>query len=139
MTTTSAGPASIGTPGYSETMPCEPESARRARLLISAALNTWGIGDLVDTATLVVSELVGNSAQHTPCRLLRVTVSRPAPHRVKIAVTDKSRTVPGMTSPANDAEEGRGLFLVDVLSLRWGYDPQRWGKTVWAELEVPTC
>ncbi|MQS01385.1 ATP-binding protein [Streptomyces sp. OF1] len=120
-------------------MPCEPESARRARLLISAALNTWGIGDLVDTATLVVSELVGNSVQHTPCRLLRVTVSRPAPHCVKIAVTDQSRTVPDMTSPADEAEEGRGLFLVDVLSVRWGYDRHGWGKTVWAELEVPTC
>ncbi|MFJ8076176.1 ATP-binding protein [Streptomyces sp. NPDC096176] len=139
MTTTAAGPASIGAPGYRETMPCEPESARRARLLISAALNIWGIGSLVDTATLVVSELVGNAVRHTPCRLFRVTVSRPAPHRVRIAVTDKSRTVPDMTSPADDAEEGRGLFLVDVLSVRWGCDRHRWGKTVWAELEVPTC
>ncbi|WP_165986909.1 ATP-binding protein [Streptomyces sp. YIM 98790] len=139
MTTTAARPASIGAPGYSETMPCEPESARRARLLISAALNTWGTGNLVDTAMLVVSELVGNSAQHTPCRLLRVTVSRPGPNRVKVAVTDKSRTVPDMASPADDAEEGRGLFLVDVLSVRWGYDRHRWGKTVWSELEVPTC
>ncbi|UUU22435.1 ATP-binding protein [Streptomyces sp. DSM 40750] len=135
MTTTAARPTSIGAPAYSETMPCEPESARRARLLISAALNTWGIGDLVDTATLIVSELVGNSVQHTPCSLLRVTVSRPAPHRVRVAVIDKSRTVPDMTTPVDDAEEGRGLFLIDVLSDRWGCDRHSWGKTVWAELE----
>lgn len=139
MTMTTASPASIGAPGYSETMLCEPESARRARLLISAALSTWGMGDLVDAATLVVSELVGNSAQHTPCRLLRVTVSRSTPDRVKIAVTDRSRTVPEMTSPADEAEEGRALFLIDVLSDRWGHERHRWGKTVWAELAVPAC
>jgi anti-sigma regulatory factor (Ser/Thr protein kinase) len=139
VTMTTAGPASIGAPGYSETMPCEPESARRARLLISAALSTWGIGELVDAATLVVSELVGNSAQHTSCSLLRVTVSRPTPHRVKIAVADRSRTVPEMTSPADEDEEGRGLFLVDVLSDRWGHDRHRRGKTAWAELAAPAC
>ncbi|MCC9703941.1 ATP-binding protein [Streptomyces sp. MNU76] len=137
MTTTAARPASIGAPRYSETMPCEPESARRARLLISAALNAWAIGDLADTATLIVSELVGNSVQHTSCRLLRVIVSRPSPHRVKIAVIDKARTIPAMTSPADDAEQGRGLFLIDVLSDRWGCDRHPWGKTLWAELEAP--
>ncbi|MDX3132414.1 ATP-binding protein [Streptomyces europaeiscabiei] len=139
MTTTAARPASNGAPGYSETMPCEPASARRARLLVSAALNAWGIGDLADSATLIVSELVGNSVQHTPRHLLRVIVSRPSPDRVQIAVIDKARTVPAITSPADDAEKGRGLFLVDVLSDRWGYDLHRWGKTVWAELKASSA
>ncbi|WP_153455176.1 ATP-binding protein [Streptomyces smaragdinus] len=129
--------ASTGTPRYSETMPCEPQSARRARRLIHTVLSVWDVRELADTATLVVSELVGNSVQHTPCALLRVTISRPVPHRVKIAVTDKSSTAPDMADPVAEAERGRGLFLVDMLSDRWGYDRHRWGKTVWAELEVP--
>jgi len=44
-----------------------------------------------------------------------------------------------MTDHTDDAEEGRGLFLVDAVSDRWGYDRHRCGKTAWAELEVPTC
>jgi hypothetical protein len=129
-------PFATGAQGYSETLPCEVESARHARLLISAALNTWGLAELVDAAVLVVSELVSNSAQHTHCRLLRVAVSRPLPGRVRIAVTDKSRTAPTTGKPAADDAAGRGLVLVDAVSGRWGYDLHRWGKTVWAELRT---
>ena len=36
-----------------------------------------------------------------------------------------------------DGESGRGLLLVDVLAVRWGWTPRHpVGKTVWAE--VPT-
>ncbi|UUN26599.1 ATP-binding protein [Streptomyces sp. FIT100] len=135
MTTMSLPPANtIGVQSYTETYPSAPDSARRARLLVSAALHAWDMGDLVDSAMLVVSELVGNSVRHTSCRLLRVTVSRPGPTRAEITVTDRSRTTPTMTRSAADAEEGRGLVLVDALSERWGCDLHRWGKTVWAEV-----
>ncbi|MFE7275595.1 ATP-binding protein [Streptomyces sp. NPDC057623] len=118
-------------------MPAERASARRARLLVSAALHTWGIGDLADSGILVVDELVANSVQHTSCRLLRVRVTRAGDGRVRISVTDTSRTPPEMDRrPVEGAEEGRGLVLVEALSDCWGYDLHRWGKTVWAELRV---
>lgn len=117
-------------------MPCEPLTARRARLLISAALRAWDLGELVDEGTLLVSELVGNSVQHTACRLIRVSVRRVAVGRVRIGVTDKSRSLPEMGGGESSLEGGRGLLLVEAMGDRWGYDLHRWGKTVWVEVVV---
>ncbi|MEU0698520.1 ATP-binding protein [Streptomyces niveus] len=118
-------------------MPCEPESARRARLLVSATLNTWGIGELVDVGVQVVAELVNNAIDHTRCRVVRVLVTRPAEGVVRIGVADNCKEAPEMGVLDDNSEEGRGLFLVDAPSWRWGYDRKRWGKVVWAELEAP--
>jgi hypothetical protein len=134
---TTARPAGTGTPGYSETLPCEPESAQRARLLVSAALSAWGMGKLADRAELIVSELVNNALQQTPCRMVRILVSRPGDGVVRIGIADRSWAKPELGSPDLDSEDGRGLFLVDVLSRRWGYDLKHWGKVVWAEIGVP--
>jgi anti-sigma regulatory factor (Ser/Thr protein kinase) len=118
-------------------MPCEPESARRARLLVSAALSTWGIGELIEAGVQIVAELVNNAIDHTRCRVVRVQVMRPAEGVVRIGVADGCTDTPEMGRPDDDSEGGRGLFLVDALSWRWGYDRKCWGKIVWAELEVP--
>ncbi|MER0445749.1 ATP-binding protein [Streptomyces sp. Edi4] len=131
---TAARPTGTGAPGYTETWPCEPESARRARLLVSAALNTWGADELVDAGTCIVSELVANAIDHTPCRLVRVTVDRASNGVVRISVADKCRATPELGRPGDDEEGGRGLLLVDAMCWRWGYDRKPWGKVVWAEL-----
>ncbi|MEU5532699.1 ATP-binding protein [Streptomyces sp. NPDC020362] len=132
-------PTTVGSAGYTETLPCEPETARRARRLVSAALNSWGIGEMSDVGTLIVSELVGNAVRHTPCRLIRVSVRRVTNDLVRIGVTDKFHALPEMGPVVGGDETGRGLVLIDALSYRWGYDRKRWGKTVWAELAVPAC
>ncbi|MFD9871207.1 ATP-binding protein [Streptomyces niveus] len=136
MTVTSARPSATGGPGRTETMPCEPESARRARLLVSAILNTWGIGELADVGVQVVAELVNNAIDHTRCRVVRVLVTRPAEGVVRIGVADNCKEAPEMRVLDDDSEEGRGLFLVDAMSRRWGCDRKRRGKVVWAELEA---
>ncbi|MFB7645751.1 ATP-binding protein [Streptomyces sp. NPDC056084] len=125
-----------GAPGYTEVWPREPESAHRARLLVSAHLRAWGSEELADAGMLIVSELVTNAVDHTPYRLIRVTVQRPALHLVRIGVADASRAVPELRCPGEGAERGRGLVLVDALSWRWGYDRWPWGKVVWAELHL---
>ncbi|MEU5434724.1 ATP-binding protein [Streptomyces sp. NPDC020719] len=140
MTTTAARPTTTGDPGYSETMPCEPESARRARLLVSAALDAWGIGELADAATLVVSELITNAINHTRCRVVCVRVQQKPDGVIRIGVADTSRDTPEMNRSGDDSEDGRGLALVAAASQRWGYDLHPWGKLVWAELRMPlTC
>lgn len=137
MTMTAASPNAIGAPGYTETLPCEPESASRARLLVSAALRAWGIEELVEDATLIVSELLANTIDHTNCRTARVLVQCRPSGVVRIGVADKSPGLPEMCTPGAEAAEGRGLLLVDALSWRWGYDRHHGGKVVWAELRVP--
>ncbi|WP_432038469.1 ATP-binding protein [Streptomyces cucumeris] len=121
---------------YSQTLPCAPESARRARLLVRAACDTWQLAGLADPAALVISELIGNAVAHSGSRLVRVSVSRPEPCRVRLAVVDKSRTRPAQRDASADDEHGRGLAIIEAVSDAWGTDPLRWGKRVWAELHA---
>lgn len=133
--TASAHPT--GHPGYTETLPCEEASASAARRLVRTALDTWGLGVLADDSCVIVSELVTNSLDHTRSRNIRVTVSRPTPGWVRVAVVDKApRTLPEMRTASASDTGGRGLVVVEALSDRWGTDLLGWGKRVWAELRT---
>ncbi|MGW7657899.1 ATP-binding protein [Streptomyces asiaticus] len=125
---------SSGHPGYTETLPCTAPSAATARRLVRTALAVWGIEHCADAATLIVSELVANAVDHTDCRAIRVTVTRPAPDVVRIAVVDKCRTLPVPRTAGADDEHGRGLAVVEACTWRWGADRLPWGKRVWGEL-----
>lgn len=127
----------VGAPAYTETLPREGESAGRARHLVAASLETWHLTELADSAVLVVSELVTNAVQHSRFTSIRVTVTRVTERTVRVAVVDKDRTtLPELRAVGPDAECGRGLAVVDAVALRWGVDPLRWGKRIWADLEL---
>ncbi|MER6380885.1 ATP-binding protein [Streptomyces sp. NPDC001250] len=136
--------ARTGHPIYSQTFPCEPETAGRGRKLVRVALGAWHLDDLTDPAELIISELVANAARHTPCRSLRLIVGRPGTARVRIGVVDRAPSRLPVLSPADTVgESGRGLLLIDALADRWGYTllgshPKRgpWGKETWAELKA---
>jgi len=126
--------AATGRPAYSQTMPCEGTSARRARHLVTSALNTWGLSCLADVTVLATSELVGNAIAHSSSRHIRVTVARTDPLRVRVAVVDESHALPELRTVTPGEESGRGLAVVEELSDRWGSDRLPWGKRVWVEL-----
>ncbi|MFD8676880.1 ATP-binding protein [Streptomyces seoulensis] len=128
-------PRRTGHPGYSETLPRQPESAGRARRLVRIALTTWCLDKLADDAALVVSELVANAVRHAQRDSIRVVVERVAPRVVRVAVADFSRTLPEPCTTTATNENGRGLPLIAALAMNWGTDERRWGKVVWAELE----
>ncbi|MFD4314958.1 ATP-binding protein [Streptomyces sp. NPDC058548] len=117
-------------------LPRSPESAAVARRLVRRALATWSLPDLVEGAVLVVTELVANAAVHARGATIQVTVARVAIGQVRVAVIDLDRTEPALRLAADDDERGRGLALVEAVSARWGVDPLRWGKRVWADLEA---
>lgn len=129
-------PSSAGAPICSESLPRHPASAGVARRMVRAALDAWHLPALVDEATLVVTELVANAADHARGSSIRVTVTRTGRSRVRIAVVDKDRRHPEIRPATSDDERGRGLRLVDAVSEVWGVDPLRWGKRVWAELDA---
>lgn len=135
MSVTHARPT--GHPGYSETLPRTPASVAIARRLVTTAVATWRMDGLADDAVVVVSELVTNAVQHARSQAIRVTVTRPEPGSVRIAVMDESKAVPVRCEADEDDERGRGLALVDVLAESWGADALPWGKRVWAELKAP--
>ncbi|GAA0436674.1 ATP-binding protein [Streptomyces luteireticuli] len=134
--TATARPIGTGVLSCSETWPCKPLSAQRARLLVRDALREWGIGELEEAGRLVVAELVSNTVKHTRCRLIRVSVSLLS-ERVRIAVSDRCRDLPVRRTPDGDSKDGRGLLLIESMSCGWGYTPKPWGKVVWADLCVP--
>lgn len=107
-----------------------------ARRLVRTALATWRLEQLADAVALVTSELVTNAVQNARSDALRVVVTRPGAAFVRVAVLDKSRTLPARCEAGEDDEGGRGLALVELLAARWGTDPLPWGKRVWAELET---
>lgn len=109
LTTTAVHTAATGQPSYTETMPCEPQSARKARIFVSLVLGVWGLDELTDDAQLVASELVGNSAVHTRCHRIRVTVTRLGPDHVRVAVIDKSVNSPSPCTAGAD-EEGAAAW-----------------------------
>lgn len=133
-------------PGYSLTRPRTPETAEEARRLARTALDGWGLDvDAVDSAALLLSELVSNAVRHAHGGAVRVLVLRPGPDRVRVAVVDRAAAkLPQLRTPTFDAVDGRGLLLVSELADRWGYDllwaggSRPWGKRVWAELKVST-
>jgi hypothetical protein len=111
-------------------------SVGRARRLLLSSLAAWELTHLADGATLVLSELVTNSVRHA--RLPRGRHIETRFERieggVRIEVHDAGEGKPELRAAAPDEERGRGLALVDAVTLgRWGVaDRHGVGKLVWA-------
>ncbi|MDX3244217.1 SpoIIE family protein phosphatase [Streptomyces sp. ME18-1-4] len=111
-----------------------PEASRHARRFTRRTLRAWGVtDDLMDTALLVVSELVTNALVHTAGQVrLDITLIN---QRLRVAVTDASpRTPVKPTDLGWEATGGRGILLVEAVSEAWGTVPVSGGKQVWSEL-----
>ncbi|HVX21933.1 MAG TPA: ATP-binding SpoIIE family protein phosphatase [Acidimicrobiales bacterium] len=91
--------------------------------------------DLVDTATLLTSELVANAVLHAGTDVI-VSIHR-GEERVRIDVADGHPAGPVVKDYGPDAATGRGLTLFDRLASAWGTRPIiPQGKIVWFELPV---
>ena len=109
-------------------------SARKARAFAYSALDEWGVSDIADDVLLVVTELVNNAVTHahTACEL-RLSISSAA---VRVEVADQGPGTPDPLPPSETRNHGRGLHLVDALTVAWGFEPiSSGGKLVWAELK----
>ncbi len=111
-----------------------PQAVSQARRFTRRTLRAWGVPpDAIDTALLVVSELVTNALVHTDGRV-RLDLTR-IDHRLRVAVADSSpRTPVKPTSIGWEATGGRGILLVEAMSAAWGTVPVSGGKQVWSEI-----
>ncbi|MGP2440847.1 ATP-binding protein [Streptomyces sp. JW3] len=118
-------------------LPSRPESAATARRLAQVVvLRQWQLSPkLAEDAVLLVSELVGNAVRHTGARVFGLRMRR-RPGWVRVEVRDPSRGLPCLMPIQPLDLSGRGLFLVDKLSDRWGVDLLPRGKTTWFEMRV---
>jgi anti-sigma regulatory factor (Ser/Thr protein kinase) len=100
-----------------------------------SVVQLWGLPHHCDTVELLVSELVGNAVRHTGARTFGLRMWRRRGW-IRVEVRDPSRALPCLMPVCDLDVSGRGLFLVDNLSDRWGVDLQARGKTTWFELRV---
>jgi anti-sigma regulatory factor (Ser/Thr protein kinase) len=124
---------------YEAQLPAELESVVAARRLLTSAVSAWHLGDGVKTdGSLAISELVSNSVLHAGTNI-SVAVHRLG-NGVRIEVSDGNSHLPIVDAArpedllANRSMTGRGLALVAAMSDRWGAEPRRAGKVVWAEV-----
>jgi anti-sigma regulatory factor (Ser/Thr protein kinase) len=119
------------------TLPSLPESAAIARRLAQVViLRHWQLSPkLTEDAVLLVSELVGNAVRHTGARAFGLRLRRRRGW-IRAEVRDPSRGLPCLMPVQETDLGGRGLFLVDKLSDRWGADLLPHGKTTWFEMRV---
>ncbi|MFF4172031.1 SpoIIE family protein phosphatase [Streptomyces sp. NPDC001744] len=114
----------------------EPERIAEAREQVRQLLHDWTDGDQVDSAVLMVSEMVTNVLVHTDGDALMVAeVSCGEDSRcLRVEVSDTSDEPPHRRRPGEMASSGRGLLLMEMLAHAWGVDPRGEGKAIWFEL-----
>ncbi|MFD8750761.1 ATP-binding protein [Kitasatospora sp. NPDC059577] len=121
-------------------LPYRADSASVARRLVREKLSEWELSELIDSAELIVSELVTNAVKTGCLAKMTVTIRRITDRTVRVAVRDGSRVVPvvPVVMVAGEDEEGhRGLALVHELTKgRWGAAVEAFGKVVHADLVV---
>nr|WSY53331.1 ATP-binding protein [Streptomyces sp. NBC_00886] len=105
---------------------------RRARVTVRAGLRYWGRPELIESAELLVTELVTNAFEHGLGDVgLRVYLTD---RHLLIKVRDGSHAVPVPGNAALDDEDGRGLFLVRAIADAWGVSSD--GMTTWCSLPL---
>lgn len=109
----------------------QPEAVPAVRRAVRAQLIEWGLGDLVDPVSLVVSELATNAVLHAR-GTLRVTLRREG-DGARLEVGDDSPRLPHRRRRSPLSGTGRGLALVAELAGAWGVQVTAGGgKVVWA-------
>jgi anti-sigma regulatory factor (Ser/Thr protein kinase) len=105
-----------------------------ARRFVRKVFDAWGCDEAVWTATHLVSELAANAVVHAGTEFT-VEINRNG-DLVRIGVRDSSTTAPVVRPEQLEETSGRGLHLVERMSLRWGTDAHAGGKTVWFEIST---
>ncbi|MFI1364046.1 ATP-binding SpoIIE family protein phosphatase [Streptomyces griseochromogenes] len=109
----------------------DPREVARSRRLVRDRLLDWNLPHAVETAQLLVSEVVTNAVRHgggdrIGLRLVRTDA-------LLCEVTDEEPGLPAMLGAGPADETGRGLRVVSRLAREWGASATGHHKTVWFE------
>lgn len=120
---------------------CDLSAPRTARHLVALLLLQWGVSDqdLLDGATVVLSELVTNVVVHCADGDPVAVQVELQEDRVRLAVEDRTPVVPVQRRPGTEDENGRGLGLVTHLAVHWEVQVLPTGKRVIVELPTPAA
>jgi anti-sigma regulatory factor (Ser/Thr protein kinase) len=95
-----------------------------------------GCDGFVDSAEIIVGELVSNAVTHAASACdLRLTRTRAG---LRIEIEDSGSGSPNVVAPVDDDEHGRGLLIVSALSTAWGVEASSVDhQRIWADLRLP--
>ena len=118
-------------------LPPSTDSVPQARRYVRHVLRAGEPTTDVDTATLLVSELVTNAILHARSPVVLTVHTHSG--NVRIEVHDESGLHPRQHTFSASSATGRGLRLIETLAKRWGVEPDANGpgKTVWCEVGPP--
>jgi Stage II sporulation protein E (SpoIIE) len=106
-------------------------AAGQARRVLRRTLRSWNLPHLVDTAELLVTELIGQTLGHAYRPIgLRILHT----DKVTFEVHDDGHALPTLRTVEAMSESGRALFVVNSMADRWGTNRTATGKVVWFEL-----
>jgi anti-sigma regulatory factor (Ser/Thr protein kinase) len=125
-----------------------PQAVHDARDRVRKTLADWGFDTIADELILCLSEVLTNSITHA-AHSDTVTVCawcKGALVHVEVVDCDKRLpqprvpaevmlSAPPLTGPQLE-EHGRGLYLLEALSSRWGITTKPPGKCVWFEKDT---
>ncbi|NAZ80891.1 ATP-binding protein [Kineococcus sp. R8] len=123
-------------------LPPTPKSVGVARWLIGEWCTPWVRAkelqeDTVESVLLLASEVVTNAVVHGD-GMVHVSLERLGSTTLRIEVADDGGGMPLIGAQREDAESGRGMAMVELLSSRWGTDLAvgPLGKMVWFEVAI---
>ena len=129
----------LATPATTLMLPASSISPKAARDWASHAGCREHAVEVLDDALLLISELVTNAVLHSgPPIMLSMDCDG---ELLRVRVRDGSKGAPQPRNADPDAENGRGMTLVELLTDTWGVAPVAddygTGKEVWFELRRP--
>ncbi|MDP9841403.1 ATP-binding protein [Streptosporangium lutulentum] len=125
-------------PGATVTLRGVPESVAVARHRVRELLGEGHPAS--DDVVLLVSEVVTNSVVHSRSsgggRVAMTVAVGPEAVLVEVRDVGSGTSVPHVRNDP-EAENGRGMFLVDLLAARWGIrdDVSQGFRTLWFEVD----
>jgi anti-sigma regulatory factor (Ser/Thr protein kinase) len=114
-------------------LPGIDHSAARARQFVRDTLPDFP-ADLVESAQLLISELVTNAVLHgNPPVFVELEI---APSFLRLAVVDQGDQAPVLQEATASDGHGRGLQIVAHVADQWGVEWRNSGKSVWCSLRT---
>lgn len=115
--------------------PLRAADVPRVRSAVSDQLRHLALSnEVIDVATLLLSELVTNAMRHGSMPITCSTFLTGS--RIRVEVCDVNTAPPVVIEAAPDALGGRGMKLVAGLAEEWGWYRTETGKCVWFELST---